>query len=75
MRVVETRLDNLLGGLSAAETTKLLALEFSEAEDVFSLAGSLAAVGAVSIILTARDRGVEPSVILGELRSVLAPQA
>jgi hypothetical protein len=73
IRIVETRLQNLLGEVSADEATRLLALELSEVDEGLDLVGSLAAVGAVGVILLSQNLGVEPHTVLNQLRTVMAP--
>jgi hypothetical protein len=71
LRVIETRLSNLCGDVSAAETTRLLALDLSEVDDPLSLVGAVAAAGAVAIIVAAHGAGVEPAVVLSQIRNVM----
>jgi hypothetical protein len=74
LRIVETQLKNVLGGVTTAEVMKLLLLEFSEVEDQLCLVSALATVGAVGILMLAHDRGVQPEEVTAELRSLMAPQ-
>jgi hypothetical protein len=73
IRIVETRLSNMLGDVSTAETTKLLAMELSEVDNQLSLAGALAAVGAVGVIMLAQAQSVETTAVVAQIRSLMTP--
>jgi hypothetical protein len=73
IRVVQTRLDYLLGDVSTAEAVKLLTLEMSEVDDSLNLVSALAAVGAVSVIMMAQTQSLDTNAIICQIRQLMAP--
>jgi hypothetical protein len=74
IRAIETRLANMLGEVSAKETTQLLALELSEIDESLNLVGALAATGAVAVVLAAKSMGRKPEEVVAQIRTLMAPQ-
>jgi hypothetical protein len=75
IRIVNTRLSNVLGDASAEEALKLLDLELSEVEDALALVGTVASVGAVAVVILSQTLGVETELLIGQLRSVMVGAA
>jgi hypothetical protein len=73
IRVVQTRLANVLGEVPTAESMKLLAMELSEVDDTLSLVSAVAAVAAVTVVLASQAQGIAPGEVFTQIRSVMTP--